>query len=381
MSFAQLVHAAPAVEASTLVRLYLEGFDPVEHTDARLPFRLLTQPRLALGLMLYLEGFDSVEHTDARLPFRLLTQPRLALGLMLYLEGFDPVEHTDARLPFRLLTQPRLALGLMLYLEGFDSVEHTDARLPFRLLTQPRLALGLMLYLEGFDPVEHTDARLPFRLLTQPRLALGLMLYLEGFDPVEHTDARLPFRLLTQPRLALGLMLYLEGFDPVEHADAHLPFRLLTQPRLALGLLAKARLPGGLGRRLLLADTGLAHCFLGGKPVAVAHMVHAAAAIEARALVRLYLEGFDPVELALKHDRCEPVDQRADADLAGQRGHRAAPGKPDIGRRAGPAFWTRAAREGAARVKRQRLEIDGDRPLPDCRSAIGGERAHPHDAA
>src|SRR5215211_3897290 len=117
------------------------------------------------------------------------------------------------------------------------------------------------LYLEGFDPVEHADARLPFRLLTQPRLALGLMLYLEGFDPVEHADARLPFRLLTQPRLALGLMLHLEGFDPVEHADA--------------------RLPGGLGRRLLLADTGLARRFLGGKPVAVAHMVHAAAAIEA----------------------------------------------------------------------------------------------------
>src|SRR5215208_3571533 len=132
-------------------------------------------------------------------------------------------------------------------------------------------------------------------------------LYLEGFDPVEHTDARLPFRLLTQPRLALGLMLYLEGFDPVEHTDARLPFRLLTQPRLALRLLAKARLPGGLGRRLLLADTGLAHRFLGGKPVALAYMVHAAAAREARALVRLYLEGFDPVELALEHDRGEPV--------------------------------------------------------------------------
>ena len=150
--------------------------------------------------------------------------------------------------------------------------------------------------------------------------------------------------LLAQPRLALGLLLF---------ADA----------RLTLASSRSARLPRRLGRFLLLADTGLARRFLGREPVALARSLHAAAAVETRPLIRLHLEGLDPLELALEHDRGEPVDQRPDIDLASRRGHRAAPGKADIGRRSGPALRTGAARQRAARVERQRLEIDRDRAL------------------
>ena len=44
--------------------------------------------------------------------------------------------------------------------------------------------------------------------------------------------------------------------------------------------------------------------------------VHAAPAVEAGALVRLDLERLDALELALEHDRGEPVDQRPDVDFA-----------------------------------------------------------------